>query len=69
MLNTDPVIVEFTYLKNQRGDRPTPSHEVRVMRRYQGPMVLYCDCARTVNSVGIITVWHFPECPEIDRDV
>jgi hypothetical protein len=64
----EPVIVEFTYLVNLRGEKPTPSHEICVMRRYQGPIVLHCDCARTVNSVGVITVWHAPECPEIDRD-
>jgi hypothetical protein len=63
-----PQVVEFTYLKNLRGEKPTPSREVLIMRRYQGPIVLHCDCARTVNPVGVITVWHQPECLEIDSD-
>ena len=64
----EPQVVEFTYLKDLRGETPTPSREVLVMTRHQGPIILNCACARTVNPVGVITVWHNPTCPEIDRD-
>jgi hypothetical protein len=72
----EPVVVEFHTLGAGQNKTLPSTHEVRVMRRYppnstMGPLlyVIGCQCPRVVRADHWVTVWHSPECPEIDRDV